>query len=128
MHEMSLVRNIVDAVVQECDRAGVTSVKTVRLTIGELHDVIQELVPDLFRHLAKGTAAADADVVIETVSTELNCTRCSSTFRADPRRPMEWRCPSCGATGCFTIRRGMEFYIDSIEVDEEGMAEKAGAA
>ncbi|MEE8717338.1 MAG: hydrogenase maturation nickel metallochaperone HypA [Coriobacteriales bacterium] len=118
MHEMSLVREIVDAVLEECSEAGVTKVDTVRLTIGELHDVVEEYIPGLFRYLARGTVASDAEVVIDRVPARLSCGRCGEVFRADPRNPRGWECPACHADGGFKLRSGMEFAIDSIEVED----------
>ena len=60
MHEMSLVRDIVDVVLDACRGGDVARVSKVRLSIGELHDVVVEYVPPLFRSLARDTIAADA--------------------------------------------------------------------
>ena len=42
MHEMSLLRPTVDLVLQECEKAGVTRVSAVHLTVGVLRDVIED--------------------------------------------------------------------------------------
>ena len=124
MHEMSLVRNIVDVVLDECAGTDVVKGKTVSLTIGELRDVIFEYVPDLFRHLARGTIAAEAQVVITSVPALLECSRCGTEFHpANTRDPRTWRCPSCNADTGYRLRSGMELGIDSIEVEDASGAD-----
>ena len=47
MHEMSLLRPTVDLVLQECEKAGVTRVSAVYLTVGVLRDVIEDYMVQL---------------------------------------------------------------------------------
>ena len=119
MHEMSLVRDIVDVVLDECAGTDIAKVKSVNLTIGELRDVILEYVPELFRFLARDTIASEAEVVINSAPALFACSQCGLEFRpANYRNPRSWSCPSCNAKTGFKLLSGMEFSIDSIEVED----------
>ena len=52
MHEMSLTRNVLDIVLDEANAAGATRVQAVRVTIGDLRDIVEELFEGLFSHLS----------------------------------------------------------------------------
>lgn len=117
MHEMALVRTIVDMVSEECSGRDVASVRAVHLTIGELHDVVEELIPAMFRHLAKGTVAESAQVVIRHVPMTVRCNACGDIFAIDERRPETWECPRCHARRNYRLFSGDEFRIDRLEVE-----------
>lgn len=119
MHEMSMVRIAVQAVLDECAGKGVTKVKAVNFTIGEMRDVIEEYVPDLFRYLARGTIAADARVAIKRIPMRVRCRDCGEIFAIDSRDESTWTCPRCGAHKHYSLFSGAEFCIDSIEVECE---------
>ena len=66
MHEMALVRNVVDIVVEQAEKSGAAEVKTVYLTIGQGRDVVVEYLDGLFQFLARGTVAEHAELVVQT--------------------------------------------------------------
>lgn len=118
MHEMSVVRDIVDMVLQACAEQGeVSSVRRIHLTIGCLHDVVDEYVPGLFRYLAKGTIAENAQVEITDVPVTVRCAACSDIFPADVYSRLRPVCPHCGRADRLSLFSGREFRLDSIEVE-----------
>ncbi len=116
MHEMALVRNIVDAVVDSCIGQNVEKVHTVHLTIGEMSDVVEAYIPGLFRFLARGTVAEKADVVIHRSPLMVCCIECGEIFRIDMHDNTTWECPHCHARQKYRLFSGNELRIDSIEV------------
>ena len=116
MHEMSLVRPVLDYVLQKGEECGARAVLSVRLTIGDAHDVVEELIPGLLRHLARGTIAENAEVVIEHVPITARCNRCAEVFPLDLYREETWTCRRCGAHKDYQMAMGREFYIDDIRV------------
>lgn len=114
---MSLIRPVVETVLAQCEGRGVQAVKTVHLTIGEMHDVVEEYVPGLFRFLARGTVAENAEVVIRRVPLTVRCNRCGAIFRIDVRDEATWVCDGCGARQDYHLYSGREFLIDRIEVE-----------
>lgn len=117
MHEMSLMRNVVDAVLSECAGAEVGAVRSVHLTIGELRDVIDQYVPGLFRYLARGTVAEHAEIVIEHTPVTVRCNACGDIFPIDVRDGQTWACPRCHERQNYRLFSGNEFRIDRIEVE-----------
>lgn len=116
MHEMSLVRSIVNIVLEECAGKGITKVEGIDLVVGQLHDMLDAYVPDLFRYLARGTVAEDAQVNIARIPMRVRCRDCGEIFALGDERA----CPRCGARRRYALFSGSEFRIDSIEVEGEG--------
>lgn len=117
MHEMSLMSNVLQMVLDECATTNVHKVTAVRLTIGEQRDVVVEYAQGLFRHLARGTVAQDAELIVRRVPFMVRCVECGDIFKIDTRDPRTWSCPRCGAHQRYRIFSGHEFKIDSIEVE-----------
>ena len=116
MHEMSMVRVAVRAVLEECTGKDVGRVTAVNFSIGEMRDVVEAYVPDLFRYLARGTVAEDAQVNIARIPMRVRCRDCGEIFALGDERA----CPRCGARRRYALFSGSEFRIDSIEVEGEG--------
>lgn len=136
MHEMSLMRNVVDVVLSECTSPEIGAVRSVHLTIGELRDVVDQYVPGLFRYLARGTVAEHAEVIIEHTPITVRCNGCGDIFPIDVRDEQTWVCPRCHERQNYQLFSGSEFRIDRIEVEraasvadmansEEAMASQA---
>ncbi|MCD7819459.1 MAG: hydrogenase maturation nickel metallochaperone HypA [Lachnospiraceae bacterium] len=115
MHEMSLVRNIVDIVVDEAEAAGADEISAVHVVVGEGHDIIEDLFESLFCFLARGTVAEHAKVILHHVPYMMQCNQCGTTFHLDVRKQETWSCPACKAYKDYKLISGMEFYISKIE-------------
>ena len=115
MHEMSLVRQVVRVVLQECEGKGVTRVVRVNLAVGEPRDVVDEYVPDLFAHLSRGTVCEGAQVSIRRIPLTVRCSECGDIFPISAADPASWACPRCGAYQRYKIFSGDEFAIEAIE-------------
>ena len=85
---------------------------------GVLHDVVEELIPGLFRHLARGTAAEGAKLVIRRVPAVVICNQCGTPFPIDVHDSATWTCPHCKAHKDYRLYSGNEFKVDRIEVAE----------
>lgn len=115
MHEMALVREVLNVVLAECAARPVKEVRSIRLTIGELRDVVDEYVPGLFAHLARGTVAEGAAIVIEHTPYQVKCNQCGELFSPNLHDSTTWACPRCKAMRDYSPHSGMEFRIDAIE-------------
>ena len=118
MHEMSLIRPAVDLVLQECAGKNVAEVRAVHLTVGVMRDVIEDYMEGLFQHLARGTAAAGAKLVIKRIPAVVICNECATPFPIDVHDAATWTCPHCGAHKNYRLYSGNEFKVDRIEVSE----------
>jgi hydrogenase nickel incorporation protein HypA/HybF len=117
MHEMSLMRQVVDIVLAECEGKNVAVVRAVHLTVGEARDVIEEYVEDLFRFLARGTIAEDAEVVITRIPLMVRCRACGEIFSINTSDRETWRCPRCNAYQDYVLFSGKELRVDRIDIE-----------
>ena len=115
MHEMSIVTNVVRAVVAHADRGGARRVVKVTLVVGELHDIVDDLMERCFRYLARGTIAEGASLELVKVPFKALCQECGLAYAANLRDKATLVCPECGSTD-FRIHNGNEFIIRDIEV------------
>lgn len=115
MHEMALVRDIVDTVLEEAARVQADHVREVRLTIGKGRDIVFDLFETLFRHLVEGTVAEGAVLDIRETPTMSRCLDCSMIYPVDFRDCRTWRCPRCGSER-YAMHSGREFMVDQIDV------------
>lgn len=115
MHEMSLVRNVVDLVVEEAREAGASKVSAVYLVIGEGRDIVEDYFEGLFDFLARGTVAEGAEIVLHRVPYTMRCNQCGFAFHVEYIRQVARVCPICGSKDDCTFDSGMEFYISKIE-------------
>lgn len=117
MHEMSLLHDVVDIVLDEVKDMDIVSVKRVVLAIGDLRDVVGDYVPSLFERLTRGTVAQGAEIQIIHVPVTARCRGCGFVLPVDVRDEATWTCPGCGAHKNFHITTGNEFIVQSIEVE-----------
>lgn len=121
MHEMALVRNVVDIVLDQAEKSKATEVKAVYLTIGYGRDIVEEYFDGLFSFLARGTIAEHAELVIRRTPYTVRCNQCHRVFHIDVFDEKTWVCPFCKAERDYKLNSGMEFAITRIEV--AGMSE-----
>ena len=115
MHEMALTQSIVEIVEESASQHGLTRVRRITLTVGELADVVEESLRFCFEAMTPGTIMEDAELVWERVEASSRCVMCGAEFRPDP---LDFTCPEC--QNPFTeVFKGKEFAIASIEADDE---------
>lgn len=115
MHEMAIVTEVVDAVLEHATKEQAERVVSVELVVGQLHDVVDDLMESCFRYLARGTVAENASLVLTKVPVKVQCEDCLLVYPADLRRKETLVCPDCGST-CFQIITGNEFLINGIAI------------
>ena len=120
MHETGVCRSIVETVEEHAVMSHAKRVIEVRIKLGEVHDVVPEILCGAFEWMCRGTIAEGAKMVIERVPFTVLCEDCGHVYRLDASDATTWHCPECGAKH-YHLHTGREFLIDSIEV--EGFAE-----
>ena len=115
MHEMSLVRSVVSIVTEEAEAAGAAKVTKVHVVLGEGRDIVVDYFESLFKFLARGTVAEDAQIELHPVPLMARCNACGAEFHLIPMDKRTWTCPGCGAFRNYKLIGGMEFYISRIE-------------
>lgn len=120
MHEMSLVRNVVEIVAEEAEAAGAVKVTKVHIVLGEGRDIVVDLFESLFQFLARGTVAENAEIVLHQKPYMVRCNACAHEFHLIPIDKRTWTCPNCGAYKNYKMISGMEFFINRIEATRNG--------
>lgn len=118
MHEMSLVRSVVNIVVEEAEAAKAARITKVHLVIGEGRDIVESLFESLFQFLARGTVAENAEVVLHHMPYMVKCNKCGTTFHLNYLDQQSWSCPNCHVYKDYKLVSGMEFYISKIEASK----------
>lgn len=117
MHEMALVGNIVDIVVEHAQVAQAKEVISVKLRVGELRDIVDDIMEKCFRYVARGSVAENARLAIEKVPLVICCNECNTTIHMQlhTAQTSQTICTKCGKSN-FKIIQGKEFYIEDIEI------------
>ena len=115
MHELSIAHSIVDIVLEEMSKNGLTRVDAVMLRIGTMAQVLPDSLMFGFECLSKDTPLEGAKLVIEEIPARGFCTSCRREFDIDG-----WvlNCPLCQG-GWVDIISGRELEIVEIEGDRE---------
>jgi hydrogenase nickel incorporation protein HypA/HybF len=117
---MGVTQEILRAITEAAQGAGATRINSVRVTIGELTEIVPDALQFAWEALTPGTLAEGATLdVVETGGRSL-CLDCAREFTHDR---FERRCTSCGSYATKVIS-GDELLIDDIDVDlPEGASE-----
>jgi hydrogenase nickel incorporation protein HypA/HybF len=116
MHEVSVMRNLLDIVEAAAEREGTDRIDVIHLRIGEMTGINFESLEFAFEILSKGTRAEGAKLEYDKVDLLGRCSGCSCEFSPDD---LVFRCPECGS-GRVDIIAGREMEVDYILLDEEG--------
>lgn len=111
MHEVSLIENVIEIVMAEMPKHGITKVENITLRIGQMSMVMSDALIFAFEVLSKGTPLENATLSIESVPTEGRCRGCGEEFIIK-----DWPtdCPKCGGTDIELIS-GKELEIAEFE-------------
>jgi len=113
MHELGITQNLLDLALRHAEAAHAHRITALHLVIGELSSVVDDSVQFYWDFVSKDTIAEGAALHFERISAVLQCHDCGHEFP----RSGDYHCPQCGS-GRVTVKRGEEFYLDSIEVED----------
>jgi len=112
MHELSLAQSIVDIVGQYVPIDQARSVKSVKIRIGQLSNVVPESLDFCFAAITTDTPLSGASLEIERIPFTLHCRNCGSSFISESGIVL---CPSCGNQNT-DVATGTEMQIVEIEL------------
>lgn len=111
MHELAVTEEIIK-IVTELSRG--RRVREIVLVIGDLSSFVDESIQFYFDRLTESTPLEGAKLLFKRIPVKLRCYRCKEEFNPTE----DYICPHCGGIGGDIIE-GREFYIESIEVEDE---------
>lgn len=115
VHEFSVVEELFRALEGIVVRERLSSVERVRLQVGELRQIVPELMCFAFDAAKSGTVCEGATLELETVAAAYRCADCGAELDAPAAGR---RCPSCGGLE-LSVLRGREIEIVAIEGERE---------
>ena len=113
MHELAVTQSMLDIVRRHAEQAHAKRVLSIRLVVGELSSIVDDSVQFYFDYLGQNTIAEGAKLVFERLPVKLGCGGCGHQWHPTSA---DWTCPACGVAQARPVA-GMEFYVDSIEVE-----------
>ncbi len=115
MHELSIMGNILDIVLEHAGKNGAKKVKAVNLMIGDLSDIIPEWAQMYFDMLSKETIADGAKLEIEKVPLSISCRDCGNVHTYKDKN-WSFSCPKCQSAN-IELKTGREMTVTSIEIE-----------
>ncbi len=115
MHELSIMGNILDIVLEYANKNNAKVVKTINLKIGELSDVIPDWAQMYFDMLSKDTIAEEATLIIDKIPVMLHCNDCNHEFKV-LKEDIKFFCEKCESAN-IELLSGRELAVESIEID-----------
>ena len=114
MHEFSIADSLMEQLRELAVEHGLPSIDRVELEVGELRQVIPEILQLAFSETVQGSMAEGAELVIEEIEASAQCRRCEQVFR-----PTTWdhSCPVCGVADA-QILTGDSLVLKSIESNQ----------
>lgn len=113
MHELSIVRGMVDAALETAEKHNASRIARVSVVLGDFTHVTEESLRFHFEIMSKGTAAEHAEVTIRKEQGSVNCLDCGNTNPAG----LEPVCPACGSVRA-EVSGGDQCYLESIDIDD----------
>lgn len=116
MHELPIIKKVLNVVLSYASEQGAKEVRAVTLEVGEMHDLIPELVEKYFSYASRGTIAEKAKMKIIVLPITCKCNDCHKDFTFHlSYEEMTQGCPTCGGKDLARIS-GNELFIDNIEI------------
>ena len=115
MREFQATQSILMKALFQARQSNAKRIMTVRLAIGEIAEPDQTAIQRHWEEISKGTAAEQASLQFRLIKAKVQCMACFSEYH-----PVDGiiHCPHCGSYGA-KVLSGEEFYLESIELDDE---------
>jgi hydrogenase nickel incorporation protein HypA/HybF len=95
MHESTLARQVLDAVLQHAVSHGASRIRVVRGWVAETESLSPESLSFHFTAHARGTSAEGARLLLNLIHVEARCRACGRTYAPEHHLLL---CPVCGST------------------------------
>src|SRR5215208_3410129 len=115
MREPQITQSILTKVLLKASESSSKRIKSIELVLGEIAELDQISIQQHWNEMSKGTPAERAQLHFRLIKARVQCMACFMEYQ-----PVEGKihCPYCGSYGA-KILAGEEFYLESIEVDDE---------
>lgn len=114
MHELGITKGILDSCFDAARDAGAERIIEIRVTIGDMTEVVETALQFAFEALVPGTMAEGARLHVTNLPPRSRCLECQTEYEHDRYR---MTCPNCGSL-VVELLQGRELQIDSIETED----------
>lgn len=111
MHELGIMYNVVEQVLQVVKENQLSEVEALVLQVGEMSSVISRYLHACYPAAVDGTLLENTKLEIETLPANAICKSCGKVYGLLENKKA---CPHCGDAGSAEIISGQEFYIKEI--------------
>lgn len=119
MHEMGITTGILETAFDAAEGAGATRITEIKISVGELTEIMEFALQFAFESLTPGTMAEGAVLIVEHIPARSHCNECGIDYDHDR---FQMLCPTCESFNV-TQLQGRELRIDSIETADEESAD-----
>ncbi len=113
--ERAVIQSILAKALLQARASNARRVRGLKLVLGELSDLDRRSIQRYWDELSQGTLAERAQLDFRFTQAEVQCMACFAKYHPQSG---EIHCPQCGSYGA-KILSGEEFYLESIELDDE---------
>ena len=113
MHEMSIAQGLISIVEEEMIKNNVTTLRSVRVNIGEMSGIVPEALKTCFDILVSKSNMKGAVLKMDIAPIVGGCRKCKKEFKIED---YNFSCPECESTD-IDIVSGREMNIVELEVD-----------
>ena len=114
MHELSIAQNIIEIVNDNLNDHQKNIVKSVRVKVGKLTNILPDSLVFSFEALVKDTDLDGAVLEIEHLPIKIKCAECGAVTTSDD---FLFSCEKCGGNQ-IKILSGNEFLVSEIELND----------
>lgn len=113
MHESTLAKQLLAAVLERAESAGATRVRKVSGWLAETEALDPQAAQFHFNAVARGTVAEGAELALALTHVEARCADCAHVYKPEHHLTL---CPECGSVEAALLGpTGMG--VDSIDID-----------
>ena len=123
MHELSVTQSLLEIALRHAESGGARKITDLYLVQGEFSSFIDEAVQYYWDIIAEDTIAEGARLHFRRIPAQMRCLQCGEHYHP---AEAELACPQCGS-GEAEIVAGEEFYLDSMDVEEDPAMQGAQA-
>lgn len=116
MHELGVIKSILQICTDRMNTAGKSKIKKISLQVGELRNIEEEWMQKYFEYFSPGTPAEGAVISIKKVPLMFHCSTCNLSYHPNARDSKTFPCPKCNGNN-YDMISGRELLIESIEIE-----------
>ena len=115
MHELPVMKSILDIVIKHAKMNNVNKVMKIHLKVGVLCDLEDQWMQRYFNYVSEKSVAEGAALEIERIPVTMQCDACSATFKPEIKKDEKIVCPECASEKSALIA-GNKYFIGNMEV------------